>query len=131
MSSSDRDWEKDFGHIVDGLEINVSEIIEEETIASEPDDSAISDWEIHRALVGMTEASTYLGRFFLQRVVDEEHEFDPAAIPFVREIIKLTETISTILADCDCPECVCQECTDEEMCQDCIDDLEDETDDDF
>lgn len=112
------DWEKEFNTIVEGLDMQD---------LKDPRFDKLTTEEVSRAILGMNESATYLGRYLMQCMFDPETKLPDELGVYVRELIQLTDTISTVLSTCTCPECMgeeCDDCTDEYMCEDCVRRLE-------
>lgn len=96
---------------------------------SDPRFPQLSAWEINRAIVGMNEVSTYLGRYILQCADKNGGVLAGTTSSMVRELIRLTGILAEELSVCYCPECVaddCPDCTNDEICEDCLRDIEEE-----
>ncbi len=113
------DWEEEFKDIVQGIDLQD---------LKDPRFDDLTPEEVSRAIVGMNEAATYLGRYLLQCMFDDQTQLPEELNVFIRELVQLTDTISTVLSTCTCPECVGEDedcfCTDEFMCEECVRRLE-------
>lgn len=108
-------WNQMFDNIVQDINVEVDASYEN-----------LTSWEIHRAVAGMNETSTYLGRFLLEQVNQPELRLHRKVTPYVRKLIDITNRLSELLAMCECPECAeeldeCW-CTDDMLCDNCLDD---------
>lgn len=115
-----QNWEEEFENIINGIDLRD---------LKDPRFESLTPEEVSRAIVGMNESATYLGRYLLQCMFDQETKLPEELNVYIRELTQLTDTISTILSTCTCPECLgeeCDDCTDEYMCEDCVRRLEEE-----
>lgn len=114
-------WDEEFFSIVQKLDaIDIQE-------ARSSDD--LSKDEITRAILGMNECATYLGRHLMQCMFDPDAKIPSGLNAFIRELTELTDEISNVLSECNCEECqmaVCDNCTDEYMCEECVRRLEED-----
>lgn len=114
-------WDKEFLSIIKNLDaVDIKE-------ARSSD--AISQDEVTRAILGMNECSTYLGRYLMQCIFDPDEEIPPTLNVLIRELIDLTDNISNVLSECNCDECrmeECPDCTEEYMCEECVRQLEED-----
>jgi len=113
-------WEEEFNSIVQSMDLDD---------IKDPRFDKLTTEEVSRAILGMNETSTYLGRYLMQCIFDPSEELPEELAIYVRELVELTDTISTVLSACACPECLpedCIDCTDEYMCEDCIRRLEED-----
>lgn len=101
----------------DNLDAKFEQIVHELAM-----DDELEVWEVNRAIVGMNESATYLGRYILRHFMDDKEAeiLDKEARTLIRNIIHMTDTLSSMLADCDCPDCsTCDECDGDEFCPYC------------
>lgn len=107
------------------LEALFNEIVKDLNMDDRSDPRQLTLWEINRAVSGMNEASTYLGRVMAE-VFNENMVAIPAEIkPLLAEIIRITDEMSKVLSVCSCPDCEaledCPQCVDDPhgICDDC------------
>jgi hypothetical protein len=95
----DKDWESLFHNIVEGIDIDAQTEAEEEL-------EEVDVWQLNRAIVGMNEAATYLGRHLMQCMTEEDNEALSKGLPkLLNDLIAITELLSEMLSDCDCEDC--------------------------
>lgn len=115
-------WEEEFDEIIQSIDLQD---------LKDPRFDALTQEEVNRAVVGMNEAATYLGRYLLQCMFNDAAKLPEELGVYVRELIQLTDTISTVLSTCTCPDCMgeeCEDCTDEYLCDECIRRIEEDGD---
>lgn len=115
---------------MENWEAQFNKIINEIDIPEETGDS-ITLWEIAVAVASMNEASVHLGKVLIRHLSqDPELKLpDEGARAIIAHLIQLSNELSNILIDCQCPACKGCECTEEEICQMCLDEYENGTDD--
>lgn len=116
-------WDQEFQQIISSIDPKD---------LKDPRYDKLTNEEVSRAIVGMNETATYLGRYLLQCMLfDNAAELTEEMNVHVRELISLTDTLSAILSECRCPECTgeyddCPTCNDEYICDDCVRRLEED-----
>ena len=104
-------WNATFNEIVDNIEFEEGAL-----------DPPIALAEINRAIMGMNEAGTFLGKVIAEAVhnPDALHGVDDDVAETVRHLIDVTDALSAALCGCTCAECQPCECTDDDVCGSCL-----------
>jgi hypothetical protein len=92
----ERDWNGLFDSII--KDINIDSVMQDDQ------DDEVDQWLLNRAIVGMNEAATYLGRHVMQ-CIEDDNSTPSGLAAYLTKVIELTEALSELLSDCDCEDC--------------------------
>lgn len=105
-----KEWDSAFNEIVNQMEF-------------EYELPPLTAAEVSRAIMGANEAATYLGKVMAVILGDPNAlvTVTEDTAEAIRDLIELTDQISSTLSGCECEDCRDCDCTDDNMCDTCTD----------